>query len=158
MKRQHRNNRFKLCITAWVLLTGTLSFSAFKDPGSIGPIDWSVPPAGWTQVYIINSTTNKISCDFSSYPIPIGDTSHILGFSSNMPTVNNPLTFNISRNSHNLLSVTFQVIRFPEVDPNEKGYDWQSAYIDITENSTGVLDASVPDSSSSWIKILSVNH
>jgi hypothetical protein len=68
-----------------------------------------------------------------------------------MPTVNNPSTFEISRQSHPLMRVSFQVLRFPAATDA-----WQNVYISITEDPAGVLGAAIPDSSSTWIKLLTV--
>jgi hypothetical protein len=112
---------------------------------------WRSQPSSATQVYVKNSSLDVFSSNFDAYPIPVGATSHILGHLSDQPTTNNPNSFEISRQSHSLLRVSYQVLRFPAAtDP------WQSVIINITEEPTGVLGAAIPDSSSTWIKILSV--
>jgi len=114
--------------------------------------DWfHAQPASWTQVSVKNSSLDVISSNFDAYPIPIGKTSHIVGISSAMPNVNNPNSFVISRQSRPLMRVSFQVLSFP-VATNA----WQNVNIIITEDPAGILGAAIPDSSSTWIKLLSV--
>jgi hypothetical protein len=128
-----------------ILFVCLAPLSACKSTITIDP---QYSPSSATQVYVHNSTLNVFSTNKNSNPIPVGASSHIVGILSNTPNVNNPGSFDISRNSLPLARVSFEVLRFPApTDP------WMEVYINITEESAGVLGASIPDSISTWINV-----
>jgi hypothetical protein len=143
--------RYQTLCVALILLICLIPLSACNSDSILGNDWFHAQPASWTQVSIKNSSLDVLSSNFDAYPIPVGKTSHIVGISSAMPNVNNPNNFEISRQSHPLMRVSFQVLRFPVATDA-----WQNVNIIITEDPAGVFGAAIPDSSSTWIKLLSV--